>query len=100
MRISSDGYTLTIMQDIVERDDLTIDFCYHELIPELAMYSVGEVYGCRSLRKRDDISFRSEDEYLIGKDIHMHLLHELSPFHTMLDDILDGLHPVAISRLH
>lgn len=50
MWIGSDIYTLTIMQYIVEGDDLSIYFCDHELIPELAMYGIGKIYRCRSLR--------------------------------------------------
>lgn len=88
------------MQYIVEWDDLSIYFCDHEFIPELAMYSISEIYRRRSFRKGYDISLRGEDEYLISKDIHVHLLHELTSFHAVLDDILDRLHPVAVSRLH
>ena len=92
--------TLSIVEYVVEWYDLTVYFSDRELISELRVYSIGEVYWSSSLRKGDDIPFWREDKYLIRKYIHMHLLHELSSFETVFDDILDSLHPVAICRLH
>lgn len=96
--IGDDLDALTISQDIVEGDDLTIDLGDREFISELRMDHIGEVDGSRSFWEGDDISFRCEDKYLIGKDIHTHLTHELFPFDGIFHNSLDRLHPVAIFR--
>lgn len=96
MGIGRDRYTFSIMQYIIKGDDLSIYFCDHELISEFTMYRISEVYGSSSFWKRDDITFWSEDEYLISKYIHVHFFHEFSTFHTMFDDIFDGFYPVTI----
>ncbi len=100
MDIGHDLDTLSVMEDIVEWYDLSIYLRDHELIAKLAVYSVGEVYWSRAFRKRDDISLRGEYEYLICKYIHMHLFHELASLHTVFDDILDRLDPVAVCGLY
>ena len=65
IHICDDLYTLTIVQCIVEWHDLTIDFCYRELVSDLTVDRIGEVDRSRSFWKCDDISLRCEDEYLI-----------------------------------
>lgn len=97
MWISGDRDTFPIMKDIIKWYYLTIYLCDHELIPEFTMYCIGKIYWSCSFWESDDISFWRKDEYLISKYIHVHLLHELPSFHAVFDDILDGLHPVAVS---
>ena len=65
VRICDDLYALTIVEDIVEWDDLTIYLCDRELISDFAMDRIGEVDGCRTFRKGDDVSLRCEYEYLV-----------------------------------
>lgn len=65
VRICDDLYTLTIVEDIVERDDLTIYLRDRELISDFAMDRIGEVDGCRTFRKGDDVSLWCEYEYLV-----------------------------------
>ena len=73
MGIGRDIDALTVREIVVKRYDMAIYLCYGELIAELRVYRIGEVYRSRSLREGDDIPFRCEYENLIRKYIHMHL---------------------------
>lgn len=65
IHICDDLHTFAIVQCIVERYNLTIYFCYRELVSDLTVDRIGEVDRSRSFWQRDDISLRCEDEYLI-----------------------------------
>ncbi len=99
MHIRDNLYTLTILEDIVEGDDLPIHFCNCELIAELRMDRISEIYGCGTLGQCDNISLRREDKNLVRKNIHSHLTHEFLSLNSILNNSLDGLYPVAILRL-
>lgn len=100
MNIRHDLYALTVVQCIVEWHDLPVHFRYRELVSYLTMDRIGEVDRCGSLRKSDDISLWREDEYLIRKDAHIHLTHELSSFERVFYDFFDRRYPVAIFRFY
>ncbi len=84
------------MQDIVEWHHLSVHFCDDELVSEFTMDSIGKIDWSGSLRKSDDVSFWSEDKYLICEHVHVHFFHEFTSFHTMFYDIFDGFYPIAI----
>lgn len=65
MWIGGDLDTFSIREGVVEWDDMTIYLGDGELVSELRVDSIGEVYRRCSLREGDDISARREDEYLI-----------------------------------
>lgn len=99
MDICDDLDTLTVLERIVEWDDLTIHFRDREFVPELRVDRIGEVHRSRAFWQGDDISFWREDKDLGREDVHTHLTHELFPFDSILDNTLDRLDPVTILRL-
>lgn len=96
MSISHDLNTFPIMKNIIKRYDLSIYLCNSELISDFGMYSISKINRCCSFWKCYNISFWSENKYLIREDIHSHLTHKFSPFESILDDFLYCLDPIAI----
>lgn len=97
--VGDDLYTLSIVELIIKRDDMTIYLGYCDSISEVRVDRICKIYRRRSLGKCDNIATRGEYEYLVFEYIHLHLMHELTSSLLGINDSFDRLHPVAVFGL-
>lgn len=60
-----DFYNFAVAEFSFERDELAVDLCSLDVVPEIAMYSVREVDRCGLCRQVDNVALWSEDEHTV-----------------------------------
>lgn len=97
--VRDDLDTLTVVEDVVEWYDSTIDLGDGHRIAEIGVDGVGKIYRGRSFWQSDDISTRREYKYLIFEHVHLHIFHELASALIDVYNSFDRLYPVAVFGL-